>query len=278
MPREGSGDPLSEAGPPPGNDSNTSSSGPQPIGVPEEYTTPRTTYFEDPYDEKFHRQAKSFQRDVKPRYFDGDEYIPANWPSTNIWEIQQALAKVGMLTGTFQRNVWDQATRNAYKELLGIANATGQTADRALTELLSTSDLGEDSGQWTVDEFGNIVRAGAGEGPPPLVTRTTDPGALRTTFRRAVIELLGEGWSQDKINNMVAAYNQMEVQRQTEAYNEQYGVGVEAGGTVTDIPTPEEFVTSQVTEQDPAGMQANEGLGFIDQFMDVASRPAWGIS
>lgn len=271
----GPGDPLDDAPPP----ATTSGSGtPSPIGVPEymydengkvvPYRT--STYKHDP--EPYSSYGAFY--DVPPKYFDGDEYIPTNYPSTNIFQLQQALARVGLLTGTFTKNVWDKASQAAYRELLGMSNRSGLTADQMLAELLATA--GDDKGvRFTVDEFGNIVPAGAaGSEVPPLVTRTTDPAALRSTFRRAVIEMLGEGWSTEQINNMVKAYNSLEVQKQTEVYN--LGVNQQAG-SVTDIPTPEQFVESQVLQKDPIGVQSHEALGFTQEFMDVASSPAWGI-
>lgn len=264
-------DPITGGPPPP---SSSSKDEKKAIGVPNDYTVPQQRHGrEELGDVRFRRQPQSYTYDVPPNYFDGDEFIPANWPSTNIWQVQQALAKVGLLTGSFTRNTWDEASRNAYKELLGIANATGQTADRALSELLSTSG-GEAGGRWTVDEFGNVVQSGGGEAPPPLVTRTTDPTALRSTFRKAVIDMLGEGWSMEKINQMVAAYNQMEVGKQTEAYNME--IAGEAG-TITDMQTPEAFIESQVLKKDPVGVQTEDALGFTQQFMDTVSAPAWGV-
>jgi len=286
----------------PGRDSDTGSGERHAIGVPDEYEVERAKRqnltgrglppaqvraWETIYT-NLEKQGKGTYT-VKPQYFDGDDYIPANWPSNQIWQIQQALAKVGFLTSAFTRNTWDTATRNAYRQLLGIANATGVSADQALSELLDTSggDV-EGQGRWTVDEFGNVVRAGEGEAPPPLVTRTTDPAALRQTFRRAIIELLGEGWSQEQINNMVKAYNQMEIARQTEEYNLMYGLENEkpnaagglahsGGGSVMSVPSPEEFIEQQVLTKDPAQAQVHDALGFTEDFMQAASSPAWGV-
>lgn len=283
----GPGDPIGSSPPPP---TGSSSSGkPAPIGVP------ATMYDKDgkivPYtvpgvghkigDEKgnttpYNTQSFNYTTQVAPRYFDGDEYIPANYPATNIWQIQQALAKIGLLTGTFTRNTWDNTTRNAYKELLGLANAQGLSVEQTLNELLATSSgQGESGGggQFTVDANGNVVPVGGSE-VPPLVTRKSDPAALRSTFRRAVIEMLGEGWSQADIDKMVAAYNQVEVAKQTEAYNMELSG---QAGSITDMPTPEEFVQQEVLKKDPVGVQTEEALGFTQEFMDLASSPAWGL-
>lgn len=277
-------DPV-DSNPPPAT--SRDKSGPSPIGVPEQYKVPKVSYGrEEMGDVRFGRDTRQvYEKGLDPydqpgrtTYYSGDEYIPANLPAEQIWELQQMLARVGLLRGTFSRSVWDQTTRNAYSQLLGLANAQGIDANMALQQLLSSSDGTVDgTGQWTVDEFGNVVPAGQGEGPPPLVTRTTDPAALRQTFRKAVIDILGEGWSQDEINKMVAAYNNVEIQRQTQAYNATYGIGGQEGGNVMDIPSPEAFIEAEVLKKDPVGAQTAEALDFTQEFMDIAGSPAWGI-
>lgn len=72
-----------------------------------------------------------------PQYFEGDEWGPANLPPDGIYQLQQQLAQAGLYdqsasgTGTnpipFQPGHWDTASRDAYKRLLGEANATGNT-------------------------------------------------------------------------------------------------------------------------------------------------------
>lgn len=265
-------DPISSSPPPPA--SSSQSGEPNPIGVPKGYTTPRRQHQrEEMGDIRFRRDPQSYTSQIPPSYFDGDEYIPANWPADQIFQLQQALGRVGLLTGTFTPHTWDQSTRNAYKELLALANAQGIDANRALGELLRTSSA-EKGGQYKVDEFGNIVPVGQEQGPPPLVTRTTDPAQLRTTFRKAVIETLGEGWSQEEINKMVAAYNQVEIQRQTQAYNMDING---TAGNVQEIPSPEAFIEEQITKKDPVGVQTNDALDFTQDFMQIANSPAWGV-
>lgn len=267
-------DPLDDDAPIVPSDSDSDK--PSPIGVPKDYSVSRQfSGREEAGDIRFRRPPSSYNADVTPTYFDGDEYIPANYPTTAIWQLQQALARVGLLRGSFTRGNWDPTTRNAYKELLALANAQGTDVNRAMQDLLSTSSSGDDSNRFTVDDQGNIVPAGGEPLRAPLVTQTSDPAALRRTFRRAVIEMLGEGWSTDKINQMVAAYNGVEVASQTQLYNME-GAGV--AGSIQAPPSPEEFIASQVEAQDPTGVQSNEMLGFTQEFMDLASAPAWGVS
>ncbi len=247
-----------------------------PIGVPSGYTIPTPQSRTYSYDEsgRIVPVPSTTLVDKPPTYFDGDDWVPSSYSAVEIFQLQTALAKVGLLRGTWSGGYWDDATRKAYRELLGMANSKGSDADPLLNDMLAqVQELG--SALFTIDENGNIVMTRTGEGTEtraPLVTRTTDPASLRNVFRRSVIELLGEGWSEDQINKMVAAYNSMEVERQTAAYNAQ-----PTGGTVQDIPTPEAFIESEVQEQDPTGVQANQALGFASDFMQLAGSTAWGV-
>lgn len=267
-------DPLSPT-PPPLPDAEDE--GPKPIGVPRDYVIKRrTTGREEMGDIRFRGGGPDYLSSITPIYFDGAEYLPANWPASQIWSLQQYLAKVGLLTGTFTRNVFDPATMDAYKELLALSNAKGANADQTLQEMLSAamSEEGDDqNGQWTVDENGNVVRVGgSGSGRAPLTIRTTDPASLRRAFRRAVIDTLGEGWTQEQINQMVGAYNQIETSKQQQAYGM-----AETGGTISDIPSPEDFIATEIEKRDPAGVQEHEALGFVNEFASLASSPAWGV-
>lgn len=263
-------DPLSDTPPPFPDDSDQ---GPAPIGVPRDYVIKGRRVA----NEERHGggQTRTYIADITPNYFDGDEYLPANWPASQIWSLQQYLAKVGLLTGTFTRNVFDPATMDAYKELLALSNAKGSNADQTLQEMLSSATDDDDmNGQWTVDENGNVIRAAGSSGPTraPLTIRTSDPASLRRAFRRAVIDTLGEGWTQEQINQMVGAYNQIETQKQQQAYNM-----AETGGTISDIPSPEDFIATEIEKRDPAGVQEHEALGFVSDFAALASSPAWGV-
>lgn len=277
-------DPVSSSPPPPSSSGTTGKPG--PIGVPPTYTTPKIQHSSADAAERrggpmyYEKGLDEYDDPNRRTYYDGDEYIPANWPANQIWQLQQALAKAGLLTGTFTRHTWDNATRNAYKELLALANAQGSTANNALMDMLRSAEgqygadgTGPGGQRYKVDEFGNVVPVG-GEEVAPLITRTTDPAALRRTFRKAVIDMLGEGWSQEEIDKMVAAYNQVEIQKQTEAYNlEQSG----QAGTFTDMPSPEEFVASQVEAKDPEGVQEQGIIDNMEGFLNMAASPAWGV-
>jgi hypothetical protein len=197
----------------------------------------------------------------KSRYMEGDQLIPANYSADRIVQIQYNLEQIGLLSrNNYSLGIWDPATQKAYKSLLGIANARGQTAEQTLSEYLS------------------IVAAGGGPaqtGPdiPPLVVSKTPPEELESVFRRAVVDLTGRGWNSDQISQAISAYNQIETQRQQEAYNAQYYGG---GGEVTSIPSPSAFIESYTRQNQPEQVAQETGLSFINQFLKTATSPTWG--
>lgn len=275
-------DPISGGPPPPTSDSS------QPIGVPSTvrvdgkdvpYTAPvlrypDTTLYESQAGFRNNRWPGPTLGQQAPTYYEGDEWVPASFTADRIFQLQSSLARVGLLRGNWSGGYWDDPTRKAYKELLGMANAGGYTDADSLLNYMTQQVPKGSTGLFTVDENGNVVmtREGGGDTRAPLVTRTTDPATLRQVFRRSTIELLGEGWSPDQIDQMVHAYNSMEVQRQKQAYDLQ-----ETGGTFSDIPTPEQYAESYIQDKDPEGAAAYQGLGFATEFMKLASAPAWGV-
>src|SRR5690606_14272224 len=134
----------------------------------------------------------------RPRYREGDEWLPANTSPAAIWDLQKALMQAGLITrGTrFQKGIWDETTREAYRALLEMANASGYTDEQMLNQLIITGGLGNrgyfdpETGEWVTDmgEGG-----GSGMDRAPLVAKVHSKEDLRQFFRRAIIAELGEG-------------------------------------------------------------------------------------
>lgn len=223
-----------------------------PIGVPDDYTT----------------QYSPLPREVAPvsrppRYFDGDEFMPVQFSPDKIADLQRQLVAVGLLRPGIRIGVgdWDEPSIDAFYRLLGYANQNGISWKAALNKLST-----EGAGFSEVDEFGNLVPVGqsAGELVP---TRTTPPEELRRVFRTAVIDTLGQGWDEGRIESMVSSYQAMEIQRQQEAFS--------AEGTsqnIVGIPSPESFAIEQAETAEPGRAQAEQGLDYANQFMDLIGR------
>lgn len=258
----------------------------QPIGVPEDYTigVPQDmTGMSATAGEGWAAGGKGhgMMVDRPPRYFDGAEWTPAGLSPQAIRELQMQMAMTGLLTSDFSPGVWDESSMNAYKSLLSFANARGVTWEAALE--LYTQSVSETGGrvQWD-PATGQFVPAGGGGpgsgGPPPLITRTTDPLVLKQVFRSAAIEQLGTGWDQQRIDQAVQAYNQLEIQRQQELYDMQVAnMGQGVSGSVVEIPSAEAWIGSYIEGQDPAGQQANSMLNYTADAIQLLGSPAWGV-
>jgi hypothetical protein len=256
---------------PPPPDEELESDVPQPIGVPLDYTAPgrrgeRVPKF-DPRtgDPMGFVPGSSTPSRIAPRYFEGDEGRPAMGNPQEIWALQRKLVRIGLLQGTtFQRGVWDPASQSAYTWLLGLANRNGFSDQQMLEQMLQAPD------RFLVD----VQDAMRGENRPPLITQTTDPKTLRQVFRRSIIDLTGEGWTQAEIDQMVQSYNDVELRRQRQAYNLE-APGSEGGNVVT-IPEPEAFIEAKIHEQDPLAIPAHEMAQFAQESLSFLSSPAWG--
>lgn len=174
-----------------------------------------------------------------PRYFDGDQWVPASLPPDQLAMLQKKMVSAGLLkSGEAQLGIWDTASMGAYTKLLAYANASGMDSVTAL------------------DRWGQQHILDPNAGKAPLQVHLSDPGELAQVFRAAVISTRGEGWATDKINQMVAAYQGVERTAQTQAYGMQ-----DTGGTVVQPPSPTSFAQTQVRKEDPLGAQEHDVIG-----------------
>lgn len=229
----------------------------QEIGVPPGYTTQADI---SSYSDIFGGPSTVSRR---PIYMEGDELLPANYGPDRIADLQKALADVGLLPeGThFRYKVWDDTTQQAFRSLLAYANQNGLHWTTALNKLQASEAQG--GGGYTIDEHGNLVPVGD-QAQEPLPTHTTPREELEPVFRQAVIDTLGQGWDQGRIDSMVTAYQQEEVARQREAYA--------AEGTtrnVQEMPSPEAFIAAKAEASDPGRAQAEKGLKYVGMFDDI---------
>lgn len=98
------------------------------------------------------RTAPTRDVDVKPRFFEGDEFDPARLPFEERAELQSALVEAGLLEdGTYWVGEWDDASLEAYKTVLGFANRWGASTDEALDRLQKSlpDELRKDGGAGT---------------------------------------------------------------------------------------------------------------------------------
>jgi len=253
---------------------------PKPLGVPEGYMAPYTRGPEP------QGTADSAAQRAKaglgpgtigkrgPSYFDGDQYRPASLDPASIGKLQASLAAAGLLED-FRYGVWDEASQDAYASLLGEANASGLSAEAALQRRAQGVSInqsgsgsgGGGSGHWEFDENGEPFFVEDPFVPPPLQVKTTNKDDLRRVFRSAVIEKLGQGWSQAQIDELVDSYNWKELAVQTDAYSQEVGRledefygRAPRSNQITSVspPSPETFVETEMQRRDPVGFQAGQ--------------------
>lgn len=242
---------------------------PKPIGVPADYTAPRVRTGR--YSPQGAETAARMDRlpgtigQQGPRYFDGDEFTPASLDPASIGEMQRNLARAGLLTN-FRYGVWDGNSAEAYRKLLENANAAGQTAEMMLARMVESPEI-------------DLTGGGGGRGGVLPQIATTNKEELRQVFRRAVIDTLGQGWSQEQIDELVNSYNFQEIRVQREAM-EREQAAFEASmdpfgpqpepGVVEDMQSPESFLQSELERRDPVGVQMGRATEeFIPTFMDM---------
>lgn len=185
-----------------------------------------------------------------PRYFDGDEWLPAQLPPDQLAMLQKKMVAAGLLkSGAAQLGIWDVASMSAYKQLLAYANASGLDNAGAL------------------DRWGQQHTLDPNAGKAPLQVKVSNPDELAQVFRKAVMDTRGEGWDTNKINQMVAAYQGVETGAQQQSYNQQ-----DTGGTVITPPSPTSFAETQVRNEDPLGAQEHDVIkpgGPLDSFKQM---------
>lgn len=239
--------------------------GPSAIGVPPGYRTSEMMAPAPRRPGEVTGEAGGYRVWRSPLYFDGDELTPSQMSPDQIADLQRQMVAAGLIRPG-QRvgvGVWDDTSIDGFYRLLAYANQSGITWQSALKKIQSGSQ-----GAFEVDENGNLVPAGGGASTQ-IPTRTTPSEELTQVFRRAVIDTLGQGWSEEQIASMVSSYQGMEIDRQRQA--------IAAEGTTQNIegvPSPEAFAISQAQQADPGRAQAETGLDYLNQFMSLVGK--WG--
>jgi hypothetical protein len=206
-----------------------------------------------------------------PLYYEGDEYVGASRPPGDIANLQRALARVGLLQGSFLMGRWDDVTSEAFKALLSLANRQGATWEETLRQLEQ-----QGGGMTYVDEYGNVLtgdaarRAAAG----PLEVRVSDPATLRQTFREVATARRGQGFSDGEYDRMVAAYQAVERRAQEREYELRAGAVGDARYEVVNPPDPAAWAEEEVRRLDPSGVVSNDVRRRMDDFFALVQQGA----
>jgi hypothetical protein len=252
-----------------------SSSDRKPLGVPAGYTaTVERSWTPSPgRSGRVNLAAGRYMAEQGPRYFTGDEWKPAQRPTGSIVAMQQALVVAGYIGAddSFLLGVWDTPTRKAYSRLLEDANAACITDEAMLTRAAQGMPIGGGGSGGQGGGGGTHIDPRTGEVvedqymPPPLALQVPNFEDSRKVIRSAVIDKLGQGWSQQQIDDLARDYQWRVMQSQTDAYRQETQRGreiFEAGRsdlnqiTTVAAPTAQTFAEEEAQRRDPGGYQA----------------------
>lgn len=264
-------DPLGDygdlgSGPPPA----ASSSKKTPIGVPKGYTTLGARPM--PFGAHIPFASDTYNVQVSPLYFKGDEWKLAPTNLQDVLALQQNLVDVGLLDSkSFTPGVWDTRSASAFTKLLAQANGAGASWQDSLASSMASAEQ---------------AGPAAGQALPPLTVKLTSPDDLKSVAQKTAQTLLGGNLSDDDLNRFVTSYNQMETQYQTDAYNQEYGQYAQTGQlgnvSVTAPPSPDVELEKEVRQQHPDQVFANslrtelQGSGGVLSFLGAEGGLASG--
>lgn len=232
------------AGPPTGGASRNL---PKPIGVPEGYQAVRPS-----------------AEPVAPRYYEGAELAPATASAEDIAGIQAALVEAGALKGKYRIGIWDEATKNAYKSVLELANQQG-TDDIGAMRLLANSPEADPTA-------GAAAKARA-----PLQVRLSNPDDLRNVFEDAFRQAYGRKMRPEELGSFVADYQAKERAVQEQAYAMDDPNNPQ-GGTIVEPPSASAAAQYAAESVNPTERGAYDMLGTYERALGFMTRSGVGAA
>lgn len=103
----------------------------------------------------------------------------------------------------------------------------------------------------------NPVPASGGSGLPTI--RLNDPDTLKKAFTGGAQSALGRSLTEQEMNKLVQAYNQLDTQ---------YQMGTKTNGAVMQPPNAEVFAETQAEKMSPAEAEANDYSSYIGVLSD----------
>lgn len=229
----------------------------RPLGVPAGFVTERTL---PPSGRGFgYNVGDPAAQPIPPRYYDGDEMIPASWGSGHVAALQAALNAAGLYGKgkKFRKGYWSDVDAAAYRDLLSFANRAG-IEEREALGLIASAPPPEDEE----------------EKRQPLVTRPTNPDDLREVFETVARTRMGKRMPREWIDGMIAAYQAQEENYQRMVYDATASGAT--GGRFTQPPSPEAFASQEIKRRDPGAVASNDFLSNANAFFDLVKESANG--
>lgn len=189
--------------------------------------------------------------EIPPTFEEGTEYAIYRRPPEQIAALQADLVRAGLLDEESYRPGFvgggvDDPTLVAVRLVMSYANRAGYTRLEDAMRAYIAAGYGE------LDDRDTAARL------PAPVSNADD---LRQVFRAAVIDSLGQGWSQDQIDGLVDVY---------QAAERRFNAAVAAGEPIDEqIANPDTFARQQARAADPMGSASQDFLGVGNQLMSM---------
>lgn len=184
-----------------------------------------------------------------PLYRAGAENQLFGMSPTQVAGLQDGLASVGLISGSYQRgSVLDEKTMRGFGTLLGYSNALGLDYFDAMKYMQASGFSAGGGG------------GGGGRAAPTIQLTSSDD--LKEVFRSAIFQTTGTYNSGINIDGMIDAYHSLERSYQTRA---QSG----GGGEVERAPNVQTFAAQQIREQDPEAVEAKTVADLGDSFFSI---------
>lgn len=223
-------------------------------GLPDDYTVPGGRV-PAPFRGNFGAPSTYQGPPQTPRYFEGMEFIPASFSPEKIAMLQRELATAGLIgpKTKFRVGLWDETTRNAYKNLLEYANASG-TDERTAIKRYAQAQVLDPSGE---------------EGPTraPLTIKKSNPTDLYAIADVAARSKLGRKLTDKEKAAMASAFQAQEVAEQTTDYNQ-----AETGGTSVGGPSAQAFMAERIAKDYGVEAGAHDLAGQFGEFGDLLNQ------
>lgn len=194
-------------------------------------------------------------------YNEGDQWKPQNLPPADVWALQQQLIEAGVLTRSNVRpGVWDATSANAYKTVLGFANATGMTSSDALRTLVSNPQLQASRDRAPVQMTNPVDIAAAVSGGGPGQSNTAR-------------ELLGQDLPSGEKDSFVKWYQDQENNARQQYMKADLGNQATYTGAPNLANAAQEYIKEHNLSQSVAYGTASRMLQFFDLLRTPGGHP-----
>lgn len=172
-----------------------------------------------------------------PKYFQGDEDQIFGMSVENLASLQRAMNGVGLLSDKYAPGVADNATRNAFMNLLEQANGYSEDYNATILRLAA-------------------VGAG-GRGRQLTQYRVSNESDVKAIISRVSRETLGRNLGEGDLKRLAQMYRQLEAEAGLAA-------GSETQQELIAAPSPEAFTESQLGQMFPEETNAREFGSYLE--------------